>query len=464
MTRNKTKVFTEGGLSVKKVISVLMFIVAPILIVLYFIGAFYFKDKFPMNVHVNHVNIGGMTLIKADNKIAKSDLWNQIIIKSDTEEFLEIKAEEIDYKYITTPDLPEIFKEENQHNWLLAIFNDSQYTTPILSDFNKDNIKNMIDGIPELDKELLDANIVYSTMSDTFVIEPHSYEIKITKEELFDLVVEGIEERVGVVNITKYIEQPDIFDDDKLLIATRDKANEHLKMQIRYDFGDRKELIDASILKDFIAFKGIEMDIDTDKVIEYVAKLARKYDTFGRGRRFTTSSGENIITNGGSYGWLIHRRNTVDALIEHIKNGDNITIEPIYSYEALIRNSDDIGDSYVEIDLKEQMVYVYINGQLKARTETVTGSISKGNDTPTGVYPINYKERDAILTGEDYASPVKYWMPFNKHVGLHDADWRSSFGGDIYENNGSNGCVNLPPGITKTIFDLVYPGMPVIVH
>ena len=55
-------------------------------------------------------------------------------------------------------------------------------------------------------------------------------------------------------------------------------------------------------------------------------------------------------------------------------------------------------------------------------------------------------------------------MPFNGDVGLHDADWRSNFGGDIYKNNGSHGCINLPPGNAKTIFELVYPGMPVIVH
>ncbi len=448
----------------KKIISIVAFVVTPILIGLYLMGAFYFKNKFPINIYVNDVNIGGMTLLKADKKIAKADLWDKITINSDTEEFLEIAAEEIEYKYVSTPDLPQIFKEENEKNWLLAAFNKSIYTRPIISEYNKDKIKNMIDGIGELDKKLLDASIIYSTDSNSFVIKTHSYEIQITKEQLFDLVVAAIEDRDREVNIEGYIEQPNIFDDNKALIQARDKANEYLKMQIRYDFGDREELIDGSILKDFIAFEGTKIYIDPDRVKDYVAELARKYDTFGRGRRFKTSMGENIITIGGSYGWLIHRGKTVDALIEQIESGENKTIEPIYAYEALIRNSNDIGDSYVEIDLKNQMVYLYINGQLKAQTETVTGNLAKGNDTPTGVYPINYKERDAVLKGEGYASPVKYWMPFNQHIGLHDADWRTSFGGDIYKKQGSNGCVNLPPSITKTIFDLVYPGMPVIVH
>lgn len=448
----------------KKVTSGVIFIIAPILIAFYFIGSFYYKDKFPKNVYVNQVNIGGLNLVKADKKLRKADLWDKITIKSDSEEFLEIEAEEIDYKYIGTDGLDEIFREENEQNWFLARFNKSAYTADVLSDYNKDTIKTLIDGIPELDKKLSDANIIYSDSSNSFIIEAHSYEIKITKDELFDLVVDSIEKKEEEVNLEKYIEQPTIFDDNKSLIASKDKANEYLKMKIKYDFGDREELIDRSILKDFFTFNGTELDIDREEVKDYVVKLARKYDTFASNRRFRTSKGEIITTNGGSYGWLIHRGKTVDDLIEHIKSGQDKIIEPIYSYEALIRNSDDIGDSYVEIDLKEQMVYVYIKGKLKVQTETVTGNMAKGNDTPTGVYPVNYKERDAVLKGEDYASPVNYWIPFNKNIGLHDASWRSEFGGDIYENNGSNGCVNLPVNTAKTIFDLIYPGMPVIVY
>lgn len=448
----------------KKFRSIIIFVVAPILIGLYFIGGFYYKDRFPSKVYINQVNVGGKKLKKADSKLAKSDLWNKITIKSDAEDFLEIEADQIDYKYIRTPELDEIFKKEKEENWLLSKFHESKYETDIESAYNKDTIKNNIDTIEQLDKKLLDASIIYSTISNSFVIEPHSYEINLSREELFDLVVEAIERRHSEVNIEKYIEYPNIFEDDPLLIQARDQANKYLDLKIKYDFGNREELIDGPILKDFISFHDRKAAIDPEKVKDYVAELARKYDTFGRNRNFKTSQGRSITTDGGSYGWLIHRGKTVENLIEAIENGENKTMEPVYSYEALIRDSDDIGDSYVEIDLKEQMVYVYIKGELKVKSQTVTGNLAKGNDTPTGVYPVNYKEREAILKGEDYESPVDYWIPFNKNIGLHDADWRHSFGGDIYEKNGSNGCINLPPSKAKTIFDLVYPGMPVIVH
>ena len=36
-------------------------------------------------------------------------------------------------------------------------------------------------------------------------------------------------------------------------------------------------------------------------------------------------------------------------------------------------------------------------------------------------------------------------MPFSGNVaGIHDAVWRTEFGGNLYQLEGSHGCVNLP--------------------
>lgn len=55
-------------------------------------------------------------------------------------------------------------------------------------------------------------------------------------------------------------------------------------------------------------------------------------------------------------------------------------------------------------------------------------------------------------------------MPFNGNIGLHDATWRSTFGGTIYKTSGSHGCVNLPPAVAKTIFENIAAGVPVLCY
>ena len=94
----------------------------------------------------------------------------------------------------------------------------------------------------------------------------------------------------------------------------------------------------------------------------------------------------------------------------------------------------------------------------------MSGCLAKGNGTPCGIYAITYKQRDAVLKGADYRSEVSYWMPFNRGIGLHDANWRTKFGKDIYKSNGSHGCINLPPQKAKIIYETVEKGTPVICY
>ena len=123
----------------------------------------------------------------------------------------------------------------------------------------------------------------------------------------------------------------------------------------------------------------------------------------------------------------------------------------------------------VEVVLSEQTIYVYQGPTLVLVSPCVTGSVNGGHATPAGNYHIYSKERNRTLRGTNnngtkYASFVNFWMPFNGGIGLHDANWRSSFGGDIYVSGGSHGCVNMPYSKAEYLYSIAYVGMPVHVH
>ena len=118
----------------------------------------------------------------------------------------------------------------------------------------------------------------------------------------------------------------------------------------------------------------------------------------------------------------------------------------------------------MEISLKDQRMWMYKDGQLIVDTPVVTGNHSKGWDTPTGVYAVDAKKSPAVLTGEDYASDVTFWLPINGNVGIHDADWREEFGGDLYLTEGSHGCINTPYDQAEIIYNNIEIGAPVVVY
>lgn len=120
-------------------------------------------------------------------------------------------------------------------------------------------------------------------------------------------------------------------------------------------------------------------------------------------------------------------------------------------------------NTFVVIDISDQKLVLYQNNQILLETDIVTGQKYE-YDTPTGVYSIRKKETDTFLVGEDYLTHVDYWMPFNGGIGLHDANWRRRFGGDIYEKDGSHGCINIPPEHADDIYYTVEKGTKVLVH
>lgn len=156
----------------------------------------------------------------------------------------------------------------------------------------------------------------------------------------------------------------------------------------------------------------------------------------------------------------------MDAVRKMLKEGTTETREPYWRQKGKVYDgvNGDIGDTYVEVDMGAQTVYYYKDGKQKFSAPCVTGMMTADRKTPECVAYIIYKERSATLVGENYSSPVKYWMPFVGNVGFHSASWRNSFGGSIYINNGSHGCVNLSEASAKQLYSLVEKGDPVVTY
>gem|GEM_PF-2083716 len=142
-----------------------------------------------------------------------------------------------------------------------------------------------------------------------------------------------------------------------------------------------------------------------------------------------------------------------------------------YAYERASWDPD-LG-RYIDVDLEAQFARLFdAKGEVIWETAVVTGDLYEGRSTATGTFSIYSKERGVTLVGldengdgqPDYESYVYYWMPFYGGLGLHDATWRSNFGGDLYAYNGSHGCVNLPYEKAEELYNMTYVGETVNVH
>ncbi len=118
----------------------------------------------------------------------------------------------------------------------------------------------------------------------------------------------------------------------------------------------------------------------------------------------------------------------------------------------------------LEVSLDNQYIWFYHDGQLLVEAPVVTGDVLTNNITRLGIFQIYGMVTDTVLTGPTWNDHVDYWMPFDGGIGIHDSDWRDEYGGDIYKETGSHGCVNTPIDAMKIIYDNSFMGMLVIVR
>lgn len=116
---------------------------------------------------------------------------------------------------------------------------------------------------------------------------------------------------------------------------------------------------------------------------------------------------------------------------------------------------------YIEVSISNQELKYYEFNEVVFSSPVVTGI---NNGTPLGSFSVLYKTTNTELKGKDYTSFVYYWMAFKgSNYGIHDATWRSTFGGQIYRYNGSHGCVNMPYSKIAELFYMVDVGTPVYI-
>ena len=175
--------------------------------------------------------------------------------------------------------------------------------------------------------------------------------------------------------------------------------------------------------------------------------VAVKYNK-SKGKHYHTLMAK-ADSNHRFQGW--YRGNTLvsKSATYKFKNSKSFT----YTAKFIKKNT----KTYIKVSISKQKLWYYKKGNLKYTSKVVTGMRRK-HDTPRGTFTIQGKMRKVYLIGEDYKTYVNYWMPFNGPYGLHDATWRGYFGGTIYKNNGSHGCVNLPYKTAKYLYNHVSVG------
>lgn len=440
------------------------------LLFLYFAGTLYYTIHFYNRTTINGVNCSNRSLQNSEDVISTQVRAYALVIEERDEITEQINGKDIGLKIYFDGGLDSLKKKQNPLLWPIGCLVKNDYEIGTMLDYDKDLLESFYNYLSCFKEDTViqpqDAHVSdYSESGYTLVSEVQGNLVK--KDKLYELVQEAILALDNSISIEKEecYESPYVTADYEPLIKAVDRMNQLVNTKITYEFGDNKEVVDGERIHKWITVDAdYNVTLDSAGVKEFIDYIGKTYNTFGKVRTLNTSYGKTIEVTGGDYGWWLDRSTEQKELTAAIEAGEQGVREPVYFQKAKQYGDDDIGNTYVEINLTAQHLYFYKDGELVIESDFVSGNITKNNGTPVGTYPIQYRQQNATLVGEDYETPVAYWMPFNRNIGLHDAPWRSAFGRDIYLTNGSHGCINLPPSVAKTIYEGITKGTAVIVY
>lgn len=451
----------------KKSFKIFIFMILFFILSVYIAGVYLFSDRFMPKTYINGIDFGLTKISELEKNYEELSKDLKVFIKAkDVKEDEYISSTDIKYddRLIDVDDIHQI-----PFYWPIASLIEKDFDLKHsvdlddnLLDLKIQNLKAVKNGNvhPE------DAKVVFENGNFKIVdeIEGNIVRVDLLKKAIIDTFSKG-EDTVDLGEQELYL-SPNITSDSDYLKNQLKSYEDVYDRKIVYNFEDRKEEITGQkMIALFSKSENGTLVPDDEKIDSFVKTLAGKYDTFKGTREFNATDIGKVRVNGGIYGWLTDIEKTKEELANILATGEDKELTPVYKLTANSRAENDLGNSYIEVDLARQMLWFYKDGQMILKTNIVTGNPNRGNSTPTGTDKIWSREKDRYLTGENYRSKVSYWLPINwRGIGLHDATWRSSFGGSNYRTNGSHGCINIPPKDMPRLFENTFNGMPVVVY
>lgn len=442
------------------------------LLLIVFVGfGFFFQSHFFFRSTINGVDGSAATADVIQQRLEQAASGYELTIVDADGEEETLEAAELGMEVnISSENIQGLLDEQNGFLWVYHLFCPVEYQDDALVSCDRSVLKKHVERLECVKNTDViateDAKAVYKDGS--FEIEEEVYGTEIVPDEFVDRVEEAVITLQPQLDLKEdqCYKQPKYTAKSKEVKNLVKTLNAYLDTKITYEVGSAKEVIPKDTIASWLSGdEKMQPVFDRDKMGEFVSSMRKKYDTYGQSKQLATQYGVTVTIAGGNYGWRIDKEGEIDQLIADLEAGKNVKRDFVYQYQAASREGNDYGNSYVEINRTAQHLFLVIDGAVVMDTAVVTGNPNNGHETPVGAYRITYCERNATLRGDDYATPVAYWMPFNGDIGLHDATWQKAFGGARYrEGYGSHGCVNLPLSAAGTIFSYVSTGFPVLLY
>ena len=468
----------KKGSGIGKKVAIVFAGIVGVLVIAYIGLGVYFGNHFVFNTIINGTDysMSSASAVEADMKEKVNDYV--LTLKESDGATEELKGTDIGVSYKSDNEVTDLLKKQNNWLWITSLWEKNEIETNIGVTYDDNALNESIQSLNCMSEEgkIASENAKPVFKDGKYEIQAEVIGTQINADKFKEQVAKAIDGFQAELDLKKTgcYNDPKYMSDSKEVKDAVDAMNNYLKAKVTYDFNPHTEVVDAAKISEWLSVDdNMKVTFNEAAVGDYVMALADKYNTIGSTRTITSGSGAAISVSGGEFGWQIDQESETAMLIDNIKKGETVTREPeYYSRGKTHEDGNDIGSTFAEVDLTNQVMYYIKDGQVAMKANVVTGNPNTNHGTPAGVHFILYKESPSILRGDrqtsgeyEWETKVQFWMPFTSDgCGFHDATWQPTFGGDRYLTNGSHGCVNMSYNEAEQLYNMIQTGDPVVVH
>ena len=422
--KNLTQNNAAGKSADKKRIFVIAGVVVACLAVIYVGFGIFFQSHFCFGTTIDGIKAGGKSVEKMEQLITE-EIDSYVLNLEEREEGQEsIAGDSIHIAPVFNGEVEELLNGQNGFAWVVTLFKHENLELAKVVTFDENALDSELQALNCMQagaqREPVDATVSAYT-ADGYSLVPADYGTTIDKSAFKKAVEDSILVLADELDLDEadcYV-KPKVEDDNEKLLAVIDEMNSYVGTTITYDFDVAKEVLDGERISEWLSVDDdLNLVVDEEGVLSFVKELASKYNTCYKPKELKTSYGSTVTISNGPYGWKINNSEEVAQIVDDLKAGKKVEREPVYSQTANSHGENDYGNSYVEINLTSQHLFVYKDGVLVTESDFVSGNVAKGHTTPGGAFMVTYKTMNAVLRGPDYETPVTYWMPFNGDIGI----------------------------------------------
>ncbi|MBG9981651.1 L,D-transpeptidase/peptidoglycan binding protein [Aerococcaceae bacterium DSM 111020] len=439
----------------------------------YFGGIGYYAERFTPNTEFMAVNVGNLTLDEAKKRISEEISNDEYILLEDGKEVAKVKIADLDPVYNTDKQLTKMYYSQNPNYWLANLVTNTvsaeeESENESLIELNTSEITEEINASGEREPAQ-DASINYDEEKGYHSVEGEAGTV-VDPELLEQKIIDQIDEKDNQINLEETYDQPGITMEDSTIKETMEEIENTIHSDLTIEISGDKVNLDPKQIEGWLHFdENNQMVLVQEQVADYLRILDEKYSTYGKTRQFDSTLQGTVEVPPGILGWGIDIETATEELSQAILNQESGAHQlATVSSGGNAGAEDEIGGTYVEIDLSHQQMFLYVDDELILQTEIVSGQ--PGAETVPGANAVNEMLHQTNLVGYNqfanvqYSTPVDYWIRFDDQAqGIHDASWQGTFGGDTHLYAGSLGCINTPHGAVSTIYEYVEIGTPVMV-